>query len=246
MLSLHRVSIQGRLFTFTFLASFLSDHSSVISFLICHSNFFFPFFQVRLMAAQDPTREHTWDLLSRVRKFAKSGSRRGFVLCNAHVFEAGWSYQGVLLMDFHAFPSRPRDVLGRPQEAVLKLECDSTVCVPYQRSAGGVTVGGYNVSSLPYLVELDNWGESSTPGKHVPNSAWTWGQDEITWFARLTASYRHSWLRYVVGWLQGMDPGVGFFEMPGLRPLANGSWYYAPRWAGDVDAIKGAWNSSKW
>ena len=45
------------------------------------------------------------------------------------------------------------------------------------------------VDSLPYLVELDNWGVSSTPGQHVPHSDWTWGRDEITWFSLLNATY---------------------------------------------------------
>jgi len=44
------------------------------------------------------------------------------------------------------------------------------------------------VDSLPYLVELDNWGVSATPGQHVPHSDWTWGRDEITWFSLLNAT----------------------------------------------------------
>jgi hypothetical protein len=137
------------------------------------------FGQVALMASHDNTRQHTWEILSKVRTYASVHARRGFVLCNAHIFQEGWSYQGILLMDFHAFPSRPRDVVDTPQHATLELECPffNPYCIPFRRSAGGRTVGGYDVDSLPYLVELDNWGVSSTPGQHVPHSDWTWGED---------------------------------------------------------------------
>ena len=98
------------------------------------------------------------------------------------------------------------------------------------------------MDSLPYLVELDNWGVSVTPGQHVPHSDWTWGRDEITWFSLLNAtcvhffrlhshthifnkfnasdSYRRQWLQTTVRWLRDQDPR-GHLEMPGLRLLAT-------------------------
>jgi hypothetical protein len=121
--------------------------------------------QMRLMTLNDASRRHSWDLLSRVRARAQRAARRGFVLINAHVFEEGWSFNGSLLLDFHAFPSRPRDIVSRPPEAQLRVSCvksantsscccDSTnltvlsQCVPYRRSAGGLTPSGY-VASVP-------------------------------------------------------------------------------------------------
>ncbi len=185
------------------------------------------FGQMRLMALNDATRAHAWDLLSRVRARAAQVARRGFVMINAHVFEEGWLFNNTLLLDFHAFPSRPRDILTRAPEAELRVSClkhpsaasccclspNLTVlshCVPYRRSAGGLAPSGYTASaprpplalflgvapaltccqvdSLPYLVELDNWGVSATPGQHVPHSDWTWGRDEITRFSLLNAT----------------------------------------------------------
>lgn len=121
------------------------------------------FGQMRLMSLNDPSRAHAWDLLSRVRARAQVVGRRGFVLVNAHIFEEGWSFNNTLLLDFHAFPSRPRDTLARPPEAELRVSCPKhpnassccclssnltalSHCVPYRRSAGGVTPSGYTAS----------------------------------------------------------------------------------------------------
>ncbi len=190
------------------------------------------FGQLRLMTLNDASRANAWDLLSRVRARAAVVARRGFVMVNAHVFEEGWSFNNTLLLDFHAFPSRPRDIITRPPEAELRVSClkhpgasscsclsaNLTVlshCVPYRRSAGGLTPSGYTASapaelplhvtstsshrgqvdSLPYLVELDNWGVSATPGRHVQHGDWTWGRDEITWFSLLNATCVFAWPR---------------------------------------------------
>merc|ERR1719346_773622 len=100
-------------------------------------------------------------VFSAIKNYARASARRGFVLFNAHVFEKGWSYKGTLLMDFHAYPSRPRDVVGQPLEATLRVDrngdcgdaahCHDGSCepVPYRMSAGGITWAGYRVDSLP-------------------------------------------------------------------------------------------------
>jgi hypothetical protein len=125
------------------------------------------FGQMRLMTLNDPVRAHAWDLLSRVRARAVQAARRGFVLINAHVFEEGWSFNNTLLLDFHAFPSRPRDIVPLPPAAELRVSCarhvNSTTCccdssnltvlshcVPYRRSAGGVTPAGYTAIAPPH------------------------------------------------------------------------------------------------
>lgn len=181
--------------------------------------------QVALMAKLDQDKSHTWQLLSAIRNYASVHARRNFVLCNAHIFSSEWKYNDTLLMDFHAFPCRPK---------TMQI-ITGTGEVPYRCSAGGKTVAGYEVDSLPYLVELDNW-ESS--------------DDEITWYGHLPIPHRRIWLQNAVKWLKDQDPR-GHFEMPGLRPMTNQdhdipNWYYCNNnyWS-DVDTILSIWSYPK-
>ena len=67
-------------------------------------------------------------------------------------------------------------------------------------------------------------------------SIFTWGLDEITWFAWQPESYRNEWLHYAWNWLKEHDRN-GFLQMPGGRMLTNGPpgaeaggrirWYFA-------------------
>jgi hypothetical protein len=74
----------------------------------------------------------------------------------------------------------------------------------------------------------------------------TWGYDEITWFAHQPEEYRNEWLRYAWRWLKEHDPD-GFLEMPGGRMLTNGpagaKWYFANR--GQEIAIRAIWDGDK-
>lgn len=149
--------------------------------------------------------------------------------------------------------------LCAPPKAILTVQKpgqpDYDHCGPhiYQSSAGGKTVNGWSVDSLPYIVELDNFGESSTPGQHVKNQCWTWGRDEITWFAVQNKDYRNYWLQYAHDWVNGIDKqGIGHLEMPGLRPLADDHnelglwWFYAGNSAFAVeDTIAQLWGSGE-
>lgn len=74
------------------------------------------FGQIMLMSKYDTGNENIWKVLSLVRQFADRSARRNFVLCNAHLFESKWKYKDTLLMDFHAFPSRPDDQEIMPQK----------------------------------------------------------------------------------------------------------------------------------
>ena len=97
----------------------------------------------------------------------------------------------------------------------------------YGRSAGGVTPSGWDCAHLPYLVELDNYGVSKKPGQ--PGTPYfTWGYDEISWFARQPEAYRNAWLRYAWQWVRSNDTN-GWLQMPGSRTLhapVNGQWWY--------------------
>lgn len=211
------------------------------------------FGQVELIGASDPTRENWWDVLIRVRKFAKTHARRHMVLCDAHTPDGGPLYQGdKLLFDSHAFPLRIADNEAHPQQGLLRMgHVDSL----YGRSKGGITPSGWKCDHLPYLVEVDNWGPSGKEGQHL-GGCWIWGHDEITWFALQTEDYRNHWLKYAFDWLREHDPN-GFLEMPGSRCLSlpvegrNGEklqWYFAnrpseatPNGSNQEDTIKALW-----
>jgi hypothetical protein len=210
--------------------------------------------QVMLMAKEDKGMAMTFDLLSRLRSFAQTRARRGFVLCNAHAYRGFWVYHGNsdnLLFDFHAFPSRPRPNISQPQICSLEVGFEDAI---YGLSAGGMTAAGWRTASLPYLVELDNYDCTNHPGTQDPGDLFhPFGWDEISWFAHQTPKYQSSWLIQAVAWLTHTDPS-GYFEMPGIRPLCDNifknhssiDYYYASKAAGQggfaqEDTIRQIW-----
>jgi hypothetical protein len=176
------------------------------------------------------------------------------LLCDAHTPGGGFLKDGHLLLDFHAFPLRIKEVSDTPQHAILELGFSDGL---YGRSRGGITPSGWSCDHLPYLVEFDNYGVSHAPGE--PNQGhggfdWIWGYDEITWFAHQTREYRSNWLRYAVDWVHQVDTNA-HLEMPGSRtmtsPLDHKKWYYAndagpavPEGLGDEEAIFAIWSDT--
>lgn len=187
------------------------------------------FGQVGLMDGNDPDLSNWAQVFSLVRAYAATHARRHMILLDAHTPSGGLVKDGHLLLDFHAFPLRIKEVSEKPQEAILQLGFSDGL---YNRSKGGITPSGWTCTHLPYLVEFDNYGVSKTPGQ--PNQGhggfdWIWGYDEITWFALQPKAYRDQWLRYAWNWVQQIDTN-GHLEMPGGRtmrsPLDNRHWYY--------------------
>ncbi len=175
------------------------------------------FGQVALIGARDQGMKHWWDMLSRVRRYAAAHARRRMVILDAHVPTGGRHHgRDKLLFDFHSFPLRIDEVPDRPGEGVLRVGYLDSI---YGRSKGGVTPSGWRCEHLPYLVELDNWGASGKGGRNI-GGGWTWGYDEICWFAHQSEEYRNRWLGYAWKWVREHDPN-GFLQMPGSRCLAS-------------------------
>jgi hypothetical protein len=216
------------------------------------------FGQLALIGSNDPERRNWADLLQHVRGYAAKKARRHYVLCDAHVPGGGPVVDGRLLLDSHAFPLRPTEVGGSPGKAILTA---GYLDAFYGRSNGGIAPSGWKCEHLPYLVEFDSWGGSGTPGQASQANAasiFTWGYDEITWFAQQPESYRNEWLRYAWNWLKEHDRN-GFLEMPGGRMLTNGpaipgaeggriDWYFAntkspacPQGFSQEETIKSIW-----
>jgi hypothetical protein len=206
------------------------------------------FGQTELMNGNDRNLDHYSQVLALIRSHAKSHARRHMLVCDSHVPSGGLVREGQLLMDFHSFPLRIMEVPERPQEAILKVGFSDGI---YNRSKGGKTVSGWDCEHLPYLVEIDNFGASRTPGQAKAGGIWVWGYDEITWFAHQSREYRKDWLRYAWDWVRRTD-SVGHLQMPGSRtmrsPRDQKRWYYAnrpspsvPDGSGDEDAIFAIW-----
>ncbi len=208
------------------------------------------FGQAELMDGNDRDHAHWSQILSLARTYAAKHARRHFLLCDAHVPSGGLTRDGRLLLDFHSFPLRIKEVADRPQEAILQVGFSDSI---YGRSKGGATPSGWTCDHLPYLVELDNWGASRQPGQAGAGGIWVWGYDEITWFAHQTPESRATWLKYAWNWVRATDPS-GHLQMPGSRtmrsPLDHKRWYYAntpsgaiPDGLGDEEAIRAIWTA---
>ena len=195
--------------------------------------------QIMLMSKLDSKQgmRHTADVFTLLRAFARKHARRGFVLINAHLYEdpfVHYNYTRQLLFDFHAFPSRPEPTCNAPKNQLCRMNHSSAgpcTIEPgenkiYLKSAGGVSVWGWETKSLPYIVEFDNGGCTPHPGAAWQNNSWgagVWGWDEISWFAHQPTAYRNMWLGYAVDWLSKNDP-AGHFEMALRRGLCDSSF----------------------
>jgi len=209
------------------------------------------FGQVEIMDDRDPDHRGWRDMMARVRQYAAKHARRHFLLDDAHVPSGGIVYDGKLLFDFHSFPLRIDEVVTEPQKGILKVGYLDSI---FTRSKGGITPSDWRCDSLPYIVELDNFGSSGRPGQNI-GMHYIWGYDEICWFAHQPADYRNFWLRYAWDWVRRNDAN-GYLQMPGSRTLANPvgkeSWYWAntpsevvPSGFGQEETIKAIWAEDK-
>ena len=198
--------------------------------------------QVALMDDWDRDHRHWRDLLSRIRAYAKMNARRHMVLIDAHVPSGGIVYEGSLMFDFHSFPCRPKALKGKPHEAVLEKGFSDSI---YGRSKGGLTPSGWRCASLPYIVEIDNFGPSDHPGEYRSGDPLhVWGWDEINWFVRQPEGYRNQWLHYAYSWVRKNDPN-GFFQLPLRRFEHYSASMNSPRGMRQEETIKSIWSGIK-
>ena len=205
------------------------------------------FGQVEIMDDQDKDHVGWRDMMARVRNYAAKNARRHLLLADAHVPSGGIAHDGKLMFDFHSFPLRIDEVVDEPQKGILKVGYLDSI---FKGSKGGITPSGWKCDSLPYIVELDNFGSSRRPGQNI-GMHYIWGYDEICWFAHQPADYRNYWLKYAWDWIRETDPN-GYLQMPAGRNLAdpvNGiNWYWAntpspkvPNAFGQEETIKQIW-----
>lgn len=196
------------------------------------------FGQVELMDHRDRDHKYWLDMMTRVRAYAKKNARRHLVICDAHVPGGGILVDGALLFDLHSFPSRPKSVKGEPFKAILEVGFSDSL---YKRSRGGRTPSGWTCESLPYIVEIDNFGRSDHPGEYRAEDRYhVWGWDEIVWFTKCPEEYRNEWLRYAWRWVRKTDPN-GFFQMPLRRYNTYTASMTPPDGFRQEETIKAIW-----
>lgn len=173
------------------------------------------FGQVHLIGGADEGFRYWKETLRMVRDFAAVHARRHYVLCDAHTH--GIEVDGEMLFDYNAWPIRLKEVLERPMECTVEEGYYDSI---FGRSKGGKSPSGWTAESMPFIVELDNFGRSRFRGTPDHNSHFAWGYDEITWFSLQSDEYRHSFLRYLWRWVRDRYP-EGWVEMPSRRCLTE-------------------------
>ena len=192
------------------------------------------------MDDRDMSHIHWRDMMARIRSYAKSNARRNLILCDAHVPSGGIVHNGKLMFDLHSFPSRPKSLKGQPHKAILEKGFSDSI---YGRSAGGTTPSGWACESLPYIVEIDNFGNSDHAGKFSESDKiHVWGWDEINWFINQSESYRNKWLEYAYNWVRVNDSN-GFFQLPLRRFQHYSASMTPPKGKRQEDTIKKIWQN---
>lgn len=208
--------------------------------------------QVALMNVNDKDLTFWFDMLDKIRMYAKNNARRHYVFNDAHTPGGGFVRKGKLLMDFHSFPLRIKEDESLQMKAILKLGYSDAL---FKKSKGGETASGWKCKSLPYLVEFDNFGVSNKPGKAPSKFPFIWGYDEITWFSKLSPENQKDWLEYAYTWVRSTDNNA-YLQMPVCRIVVDGKspvYKYkaniksaaCPEGTGLESKIKEIWNAAQ-
>lgn len=212
--------------------------------------------QIELIGMHDPQREYWAKVIDHIRTYAAVHARRHWVLLDAHTPKGGMLKDGKSLIDFNSFPMRICAIPGEPkegeaQQAELRVNHLDGL---YGKSLGCITPSGWTCESLPYLVEIDNYGKEEPVNVADTTSYFPWGWDEISWYAKQPETYRNEWLQYAWNWIKETDPN-GHIEMPGLRGIccpnetentyrANTRSKACPSGYNQEETIKAIWGSS--
>ncbi len=184
--------------------------------------------QLAIMTRKDTGKLITAGLIDRIRKYATAHARRKWVILAAHIYtkaEATYQKNGktYLLLDFHAFPLRPKDNFAGSvtasdgyQPAVLEKNFIDSI---YGRSAGGINPSGWETDYNPFLCEFDNSGKDDSVKDQNLGRFWPWGYDEITWFTKQPPNRRSEILINFYAWIK-TNYKYGNMQMPTRVPLA--------------------------
>lgn len=208
--------------------------------------------QIALIGMEDPALTHWTAFLEKLRHYAKDHTRHHWVLLDAHTPSGGMVVNGKSLLDFNSFPLRIKSVPEHPRQGVLEMGFTDAL---FGRSDGGISPSGWKAASMPYLVELDNFGISNHPGVPDTTTIYPWGFDEISWFYQQPDQYRREWLQYAHDWVKLHDTN-GHLQMPVTRVVtlgwkkprlkyrANTTSVHCPDGMNDEATIKAIWEQA--
>lgn len=172
--------------------------------------------QIHLIGMHDNNWGEFKYLIDKVREYASVRARRGYVILDAHTPSFGMIVDGVSLLDFNSMPMRPVEIALEPTKAQLIEGHKDAI---YNRSLGAIHPSGWQCDAIPYMVEFDNFGVSSTLGE-ANDDIFVWGWDEISWFYQLPKDEKREFLHYAQSWIRGGD-GQGFLQMPLARVVST-------------------------
>lgn len=181
--------------------------------------------QIMLMSSADTNLNGAVKTVKAIRKYASTHARRHWVLLDAHTHGLTYREDGQtkLLLDFHSYPIRPKD-LGQTTKSdgyqPVTLE-EGYIDSIFGHSAGGIHPAGWKTDSSPFLVEFDNSGYEADDRDYPKGTYHPWGYDEITWFARQPAARRSAVIREFYRWINDRYPN-GHLQFPTRVPLAYG------------------------
>ncbi len=161
--------------------------------------------QAEMMMGYDTTNANHWQtLLDKARAYANVNARRGLALFDCHIAtnSTGIKVDNNLVFDVQSAAILPNETVN--EDGVLKaqvLHYTQDAFSPVGKSAGGVHPLGFEVEENFTLVEFDNYGASEHLGVATPNDAYTWGFDDITWFATQPEEYRNQFLNETAEYL---------------------------------------------
>ena len=164
-------------------------------------------------------------ITSLLREYAKTHSRRGWVLLNGHTLNMKTD-DDELIFDFNAWTLQPiipkGQVEGPPTEdhpQKIDINLYENEFAIYGITEGGKHPCGYTVERAPYVVEFDNYGIISDiiDKPCGATGGYPWGMEDIAWFYRQPTEYRRSCLDYLYYKLKDIDGVCGHITMPLLR-----------------------------
>ena len=142
----------------------------------------------------------SWDkVLTMARTYAKTHARRKVVLFDGHSTHstAGLKLGERLILDIQAAPIAPSETvnLNNALQCEVRAPENGVGYTWVGRSKGGKHPLGFDIENLITILELDNYGINNNPGVATPNAPFSWGYDDICWFALQPEWYRNQFLK---------------------------------------------------